>query len=224
MPGGASLSSVVGQFNMRKSGRTISIAVIGLALLVVVNWLLPRRSAPSFPLSVVILGVTNEPGVAWKSGQSSGSYALVAFTNCARTVIKEFGIVTIETQSGQGWKDHSSELDMKGFGSDWGPGNGYVCAIPWPSDLPAEEPLRLRVWVEHESNQYVRHYIPSLGRMLPRRSSIYTVFSTVLAPPTTAAFRPGAGASNAQPSASANGSQPLSSVPARASGAAGSRR
>jgi len=183
---------------MRKSAQTFSIAVIGLALLVGVYWLSSRRSVPSFPLSVVILGVTNAPGVAWQYGQSSGSYVLVAFTNCARTVIKQFGIVTIETQSGQRWEDHRSELDMKEFGSDWGPGNGNVCAIPWPSDLLLERPLRLRLWVEHESNQYVRHYIPALGKMLPRRSRRYTVISTVLAPPTTSYFRPGSGVSNAQ--------------------------
>lgn len=209
---------------MRKRAKTISIAVMVLALIAFVRGLPARRSIPSFPLSAVILGLTNTPGAAWQYGTSTGSYALVAFTNRAWTAIKEFGIVTIETQSSEGWKAHWSDLDGKDFGADWGPDFGLVYAIPWPSDLPVDKSSRLRLWVEHESNQLLRRNIPVLGTMFSSRTQRYTVFSTTLNPQIISSLQSGAGASNSQPSDPANGSQQIRSETNRTSSAAGSRR
>jgi hypothetical protein len=110
---------------MRRPARFILLAAL---LLLACFWLI--RSAPSgsraADLSVVFLGLTNDPGgsvypLLSVVSSGRGLHALFAATNISQGRSVQFGISTVETQRGDIWRAYDSKVFPAALGALWSP-------------------------------------------------------------------------------------------------------
>ena len=198
----------VGHFSMRSRGLFVLLA--GLVLLACI-WLFHSvKSAPATAdLSVVFLGLTNDPGESVYPrlsvvGDGRGLHALMAVTNVSQRQYLQFGISAVETQEGGGWRsqastDFASARFGSALGSMWSPGFGALYAVPWPAGLATDTPWRLRLWVEREPKAIAALVNDLLKRTLFRPHGRHTVTSSVVTPLRLLAGEPEAHSRNAQP-------------------------
>jgi hypothetical protein len=173
-----------------------------LAVLVLLACLWLFRSAPSAPraadLSVVFLGLTNDPGrsvypvLSVLPGVSGGRglHALFAVTNISQGRYVQFGISTVETHRGDTWRAYDSKVFPAALGALWSPGYSALYAVPWPEGLPTDTPWRLRLWVAREPLPELAFVNQRLGRELFRPQGRHAVTSSSVTPLRLTGFRP----------------------------------
>ena len=141
----------------------------------------PRHRADSAGISASILRVTYDPKAFNGVGLDDGGWrALIGFTNQGWSVIAQFGISTIEVRRGTEWVPWHSQLDGQELGRDWAPRFGFVSpnGWPWPTNLPAGKPARLRLWAVREPNHLLYFLNYHAGREIFHRSPRLTGYSS----------------------------------------------
>ena len=213
---------------MRSPGLLVLLAALVLLACI---WLFHSvKSTPATAdLSVVFMGLTNDPGRSVYPRLSvvsdgRGLHALMAVTNVSQSQYLQFGISAVETQDGSGWSSQGSPVFAPALGYMWSPGHGGLYAVPWPAGLATDTPWRLRLWVMREPKPILALVNDRLKRVLFRPHGRHTLISSVVTPLRLLAAGPEAHFRNAQPDGAANGSQPIGPEKNGTSAAAGFRR
>jgi hypothetical protein len=204
-------------FDMRT--RALFILLVALVLLMCLWLFKPARSSlTAGDFSVVFIGLTNDPGPTIRRQMSvisdgRGLHALFAVTNISQEGDLNFGISTIETQSGEDWIPHKSKVFAAPLGLTWSPRHAAIYAVPWPDGLAAVTPWRLRLWVTQDPKPIFDSVNQILKRDLFRPHGRPDVISSVV--------KPGANTGSAQRDSPVSQSQAVRSETNRTSPRAG---
>jgi hypothetical protein len=105
-------------------------------------------------LSVVFLGLTNNPGPAVVGQFASfstgtGIHASFLFSNQSADQTNDFGVESVELWNGQSWSNYARPKNFyETLGSVWPPGHEYKFLIPWPTNVAMTKEWRLKLWEE----------------------------------------------------------------------------
>ena len=193
--------------SMHSRGPRIALVIVLFACAIIMA--LRHRATPVNDLTVMFVGLTNNPGPSVYPALSVlsggvGLHALFGVTNVSQQSALQFGIFAIETQGGNGssqvfptgFRRSAKESDAPdgwrateagGFftapmGMQWRPGHGCLYAIPWPAAIAPNTPWRLRLWVRREPKPYLALFNQPIGREFFRPRGDHTVAGDVVVP------------------------------------------